>query len=469
LWARDASDVGLRTVNDLPSRLPEDVATLVGAEIAREFAIVPLGRRPDGRLTLATASVRETAARIGELEFALGPVELVAAEPSAVHALIGRAYAEDSIPDVEDPRFEVAAPTEGAGLAAYMDDLLAYAFRIGASDLHFEPVGNAFRVRLRVDGAMRVLPELPAAMGPALVARLKVMAGLDIGVSRRAQDGRIRLGARDMRLATLPCVAGECAVVRLLDGARKGRTLAELGMPEACGEALETVAKGRGLVVSCGPTGSGKTTTLHALLCGLDADARKIVTIEDPVEYELAGAVQVQARPEIGLGFAEALRSFLRHDPDVILVGEIRDAGTARIAMQAALTGHLVLASLHCRGAAEAPLRLVELGVEPWLVGSAVEIAVAQRLVRKFCAKCGGKGCADCDGSGYAGRTAVFEWLRMRPELAALLDEGRLADYVRAAQAAIPKTMADGGLELIRGGITSREELAAAVDLPEGE
>ena len=227
------------------------------------------------------------------------------------------------------------------------------------------------------------------------------------------------------------------------------------------------MCRGHGRVLACGPTGSGKTTTLHAALRALDASALKILTVEDPVEYELPGAVQVQVRTEIGLGFSRTLRSFLRHDPDVMLVGEIRDAETAHIALRAALTGHLVLASLHCQDAVQAPLRLVELGLEPWLVGSALELAVAQRLVRRTCKSCKGEGCEKCAGTGFLGRAAVFEWLRMDAALGALLDEGRIAAYMESARKALPVTMANAGLELVQRGVTTREELAAQVDLAE--
>jgi general secretion pathway protein E len=469
LWAREAAAAGLRLADTLPERLDDSITTLVSEDLAREFRVVPCGRG-EGRILLAAAAWRQALSRLPELEFALGPVEILAAEPALVHALIARHYAGSSIPDLDSSATTAAPlpPAEtalGPGTARYVDSILAYAFRVGASDIHFEPQGSSFRIRMRVDGAMRSLPELPAQAGPTVVTRLKVMAGLDIGVARKAQDGRIRLKNRDLRLATLPGVSGECAVLRLLDEARRLRTLEELGMPDACREELKGVCAGQGLILSCGPTGSGKTTTLHAILCQLNEPSRKILTIEDPVEYELPGAVQVQARPEIGLGFPRVLRSFLRHDPDVILVGEIRDTETARIAMQAALTGHLVLASLHCRGAAEAPMRLVELGVEPWLAGSALKLAVAQRLVRKICTECEGAGCEECGNSGFSGRTALFEWLRMNAELAALLDSGRVADYVREAANAMPQTMADACTELIRRGVTTREEAATQVDL----
>jgi len=466
-----AEALGLRTAALAPE-LPQETVRLLDGALAREFSLVPLERADDGHIMLACASPRLAQEHLAELEFALGPVSLMAAEPSAVHALIARHYAGNNLPELDVPA-ELGAglpmQTQASlpGVAAYVDSVLAYAARMGSSDVHFEPQGETFRVRLRVDGALQQLPGLPAIAGPAVLARLKVLAGMDLGISRRAQDGRIAYGSTgtDLRLATLPAVGGECAVLRLLDATRQTQDLTALDMPAACREILEKVCTAQGLVLACGPTGSGKTTTLHATLRRLDAGARKILTIEDPVEYELPGAVQVQARPEIGLGFARALRSFLRHDPDVILVGEIRDSETARIALRAALTGHLVLASLHCHDAAQAPLRLVELGLEPWLVGAALELAIAQRLLRKLCQGCRGAGCAQCAGTGYAGRVAVFEWLRMTPLLGAKLDEGSMGNFLAAARQAVRPKMARAGQELARQGLTSEEEVTAQLDI----
>jgi type II secretory ATPase GspE/PulE/Tfp pilus assembly ATPase PilB-like protein len=461
-WMRRARALGVPVVG-LPPSLDASVVALVDARLARECAVVPLSRGADGRIVLAAADTAALQERVAELEFALGALMIVAASPGAVHALLARYYAAEHVPmvdlaEVRPPELRgdaARAPT----VAAYVDNVLDYAAAVGASDIHFEPGAAGFSVRLRVDGELRALPGLPAGASAGVMARLKVLAGLDIGVTRRAQDGRItgRQGL-DMRLATLPTAAGECAVLRLLDASRSALDLSALGMPEDCQEALREVSEGQGLVLACGPTGSGKTTSLHAALRLLDARRRKILTVEDPVEYELEGAVQVQARPEIGLGFEPALRSFLRHDPDVILVGEIRDAATARIAMRAALTGHLVYASLHTGGAAEAPLRLVELGLEPWLVGSALELAFAQQLVRKRCAACRGSGCPACGGSGASGRIGVYEWLRMTPELGALLDAGHFGEYLAQARERITVPLATAARRLAAEGLTLSAE-----------
>jgi len=469
-WVEEAEKLWL-ACEDMPTSLPPDIVSRVDSSSAREFSIVPLRIGDNGRLVAAAASAKKIVPRLSELEYAVGPVSVVAGDPSLVHSLVSRYYASKAIPSIADralpsipaDRFSGATDVSGKGVAAYVDDVIAYAVRVGAGDAHFEPSSDGFGVRLRVDGVMRSLPVLPASVGPSIIARLKVLAGLDIGLSRRSQDGRIRMRGFetiDIRVATLPTVTGECAVLRFLDSVRGGRSLVELGMPDATVDALLAVAKGHGLILACGPTGSGKTTTLHAVLRSLDATSLKILTVEDPVEYELDGAVQVHVRQEIGLGFARVLRSFLRHDPDVILVGEIRDAETATIALRAAITGHLVLASLHCNDAAQAPLRLVELGVEPWLVGSALELAVAQRLVRRICRDCSGKGCVKCGGTGYFGRVAVFEHLRMSEALSALLDERRIAVYVEEARKAVPFSMARCGEELVVRGVTTATELA---------
>ncbi len=452
----------MRTI-DLPETLPEETLALVDAATAREYGLVPAGISPSGRIVLAGASPAALRERLAELEFILGPVELCAATPERVHALLFRHYAPESVAG-EPPPETALSPESPEGAAAYVRAVLSHAVHLGASDIHFEPGGDSFSVRLRVDGVLRSLPPAPAAAGPALVASLKLMAGLDIGLSRRPQDGRLTLSGSDMRLATLPTARGECAVVRILDAERRALDLDAIGMPPSCRRAVEKASQKSGLILSCGPTGSGKTTTLHAILRAVSRPDLKILTVEDPVEYVLPGAVQVQACPETGLTFERALRSFLRHDPDVILVGEIRDAATARTAMQAALTGHLVLASLHCAGAAQAPLRLAGLGLESWLVGSALELALAQRLVRRVCRHCGGKGCPDCGQSGYAGRTALFEWLAFAPELSARLDAGDAAGFLRHAAEAMETTMWREGMALAEKGVTTREEVASQVD-----
>ena len=471
-WMESAARLGLR-IAELPPSLSPATVMLLDPVIAREFSVVPLGRDSGGRLILAAASAKNAFSRLSELEYALGSVELVAGDPSAVLGLIARHYASDSVPVIDEAghtgmRFSDGDVLSRNGVAAYVDEVIAYAMRVGAGDAHFEPFADAFHVRLRVDGEMRHLPSLPVSAGPAVVARLKVLSGLDIGLSRKAQDGRIRMrvgttSSVDILVATLPTVTGECAVLRFLDSSRCGRSLDELGLPHATAEAILSVTKGHGLVLACGPTGSGKTTTLHAVLRSLDAVSLKILTVEDPVEYELPGAVQVHVRQKIGLGFVRVLRSFLRHDPDVIFVGEIRDAETASIALGAALTGHLVLASLHCSDAAEAPLRLVELGVAPWLVGSALELVIAQRLVRKICTGCSGGGCVACDGTGFFGRIAVFEHLRMTPYLSGLLDSGDISRYMDEAGKSLPFTMAQYGQSLVAMGLTTARELEKQV------
>ncbi|MFV0473556.1 MAG: GspE/PulE family protein, partial [Pikeienuella sp.] len=293
------------------------------------------------------------------------------------------------------PRAAPAGPKpEGAAVEA-MEALLESAARLGASDLHLEPAADTGggRARARVDGAMRVIGALDAATYPAALARAKVLARLDVAERRLPQDGRARLNLAgreiDLRLSTAPAIGGETLAIRLLDPEAAPGDLALLGFPAAYADIVAAASRAaHGLFLLTGPTGAGKTTTLHAALSGLNGEARKIMTVEDPVEYALPGVVQMQVRPEIGLDFARAQRAMLRHNPDVMMVGEIRDRESASIAIQAALTGHLVLSTVHANSAAGAAIRLLDLGVEPILVSAALIGAGAQRLARRLCETC---------------------------------------------------------------------------------
>ncbi len=476
LWRAQAAQLDLPVMEAPPQSLPEGLVPLLPASLARELATVPVAEEA-GALHLATGAPALAVQHAADLEFVTGrPVTLHAAEPLAVHALLVRHYGAPSALEagpVEALDIDPTLPEETLAqlppVARYLDHVLSLAVSQGASDIHFEPAPGRLAVRLRVAGTLRELPPLPVAGGPAVVARLKVLGGMDLGQRRKAQDGRFGITAAghavDLRVATLPTVHGESAVVRVLDPANARRTLDSLGMPAPCRNALTRAARGSGMVLATGPTGSGKTTTLYAVLRHIDASARKVLTVEDPVEYDIPGAVQVNARPDIGMDFARALRSFLRHDPDIILVGEVRDCETARIAAQAALTGHLLLASLHCAGAALAPVRLIELGLERWLVAGALELALAQRLLRTRCRGCGGSGCRACAGSGVGGRSAVFEWLAMTPHLRELLETHDLPSYTRAAEAAIPLSLAAQGRALVDEGVVDAGELAAQLEL----
>ena len=365
------------------------------------------------------------------------------------------------LPAVED-LLEMA---DDAPIIRMLNALLTQAARDGASDIHIEPYERHSSVRFRVDGTLREVVQPNRALHAALISRLKIMAQLDISEKRMPQDGRIslRIGTRamDVRVSTLPSAHGERAVLRLLDKSQNKLQLEAVGLQ---GEVLERlqklIAQPHGIILVTGPTGSGKTTTLYAALSRLDATSSNIMTVEDPIEYELAGIGQTQVNPKIDLTFAMALRAILRQDPDVIMIGEIRDFETAQIAIQASLTGHLVLATLHTNDAASAVTRLSDMGVEPFLLSSSLLGVLAQRLVRKICPACRGAGCGACAHSGYQGRTGIFELLVSDDHLRALVHRQASEAEVRAAALASGIVlMRDDGARLVRAGITSQEEL----------
>ena len=365
------------------------------------------------------------------------------------------------LPAIED----LLETSDDAPIIRMLNALLTQAARDGASDIHIEPYERHSSVRFRVDGNLREVVQPNRALHAALISRLKIMAELDISEKRLPQDGRIslRIGTRavDVRVSTLPSAHGERAVLRLLDKSESRLSLESVGMQ---GDALvrlqHLIAQPHGIILVTGPTGSGKTTTLYAALGRLDAAHSNIMTVEDPIEYELPGVGQTQVNAKIELTFAKALRAILRQDPDVIMIGEIRDFETAQIAIQASLTGHLVLATLHTNDAASAVTRLTDMGVEPFLLSSSLLGVLAQRLVRKLCRTCHGTGCADCGHTGYQGRTGVFELLVTDDAIRAQIHNRAAEAEIRAAALAAGMTlMRDDGERLVQAGITSREEL----------
>jgi type II secretory ATPase GspE/PulE/Tfp pilus assembly ATPase PilB-like protein len=367
---------------------------------------------------------------------------------------------------------------------------LLEALTAGASDVHLESGAGGLRVRQRSDGVLRDVSVLPPQYQAGIVSRVKLLAGLDIAERRLPQDGRarVRLADRevDLRISTLPALHGESVVVRILDHAAGRRELAELGMPTDLQARFDRlVRRPNGLVLVTGPTGSGKTTTLYAALDRINAPGVKIVTVEDPVEYEIPGVTQIPVNRKAGLGFANVLRSILRHDPDVVMVGEMRDRETAELAIQAALTGHLVFSTLHTNDAPGGVTRLVDMGIEPFLVAAVVQGILAQRLVRMVCSACSeryapsstemarapgplpghdqyrrARGCAACFGSGYRGRTGVYELLvpteDMRGEIVRQASLDRLRGVARDAGMA---SLGEAAWSLARSGITSVEEV----------
>ena len=365
------------------------------------------------------------------------------------------------LPAVED----LLETSDDAPIIRMLNALLTQAARDGASDIHIEPYERHSSVRFRVDGTLREVVQPHRALHAALISRLKIMAELDIAEKRLPQDGRIslRIGTRavDVRVSTLPSAHGERAVLRLLDKSESKLSLESVGMTgDTLSRFLHLIAQPHGIILVTGPTGSGKTTTLYAALSRLDAARSNIMTVEDPIEYELPGIGQTQVNPRIELDFAKALRALLRQDPDVIMIGEIRDQETAQIAIQASLTGHLVLATLHTNDAASAVTRLTDMGVEPFLLSSSLLGVLAQRLVRKLCPTCGGPGCEACGRTGYQGRTGIFELIVVDEALRALVHERASEAQIRdAAMARGMRLMRDDGERLVREGLTSREEL----------
>jgi type IV pilus assembly protein PilB len=406
------------------------------------------------------------------------------------------ALLEDEEEEVDD--LEADDGISDAPLVRLVNSIIFQAAEDGASDVHFEPQEDALVVRLRIDGVLHEVQRIPKRMMAGVTTRLKVLAKLDIAERRKPQDGRISLNAAaagrmlDIRVATLPTVEGESVVMRLLDKSKKAPTLEELGLSDEMRVKLEEVVqRPTGALLVTGPTGSGKSTTLYAALTEINNPEINIITVEDPVEYRLAGINQVQINQRAGLTFAAALRSILRSDPDVVMVGEIRDPETAKISIEAALTGHMVLSTLHTNDAPGALTRLNEMGVEPFLTGSAVTGVLAQRLARKLCTHCcemytpsveelikarvspdvaaqadgmvfyRKKGCPRCGQTGYKGRIGIFQLLTMSENLETLAAEKASREELeRAAMEEGMRTLWDDGIAKVAAGLTSIEELA---------
>ncbi len=366
----------------------------------------------------------------------------------------------------EMPRIEDLLETEGdAPVIRMINALLTQALRENASDIHIEIFENRSVVRFRLDGTLRDIVEPHRALHAALVSRIKIMAQLDIAEKRLPQDGRIALRIAgkpvDVRVSTLPTGHGERVVMRLLDKEAGRLDLARLGMSdEALAGVNGLINQPHGIFLVTGPTGSGKTTTLYAALSRLDSLAMNIMTVEDPIEYDLDGIGQTQVNPRIDMSFAKALRAILRQDPDVIMIGEIRDLETAQIAVQASLTGHLVLATLHTNDAASAVTRLIDMGIEPFLLASSLVGVLAQRLVRRLCKSCGGSGCKSCEMSGYKGRTGIYELIVVDEKLRRFIHDASSEQDIRShADASGMKSLRQDGMRWVERGETSLEEL----------
>lgn len=399
----------------------------------------------------------------------------------------------DNVDIVEEQEDSSVIKEVEAPIVKLVNGIFVNAIKSGASDIHVEPYEASLRVRYRIDGMMYTVMNLPVKIRAALTSRIKIMSKLDIAERRLPQDGRIKLklGKKreiDFRVSTLPCLFGEKTVLRLLDKSNLQVDLTKLGFEEAAlQDFFEALNKPYGMILVTGPTGSGKTTTLYSALNFLNKPDTNIMTAEDPVEYNFMGINQVQVKEEIGLTFASALRSFLRQDPDIIMVGEIRDFETAEIGVKAALTGHLVLSTLHTNDAPGTISRLLNMGIEPFLVSSSVILILAQRLARKICTQCKeeekvpsaalikvgyseeeaktikcykGKGCPTCNNSGYKGRIALYEVMLVRDELKELILEGASSAEIKKAAVRLGmKTLRMSGLTKVADGVTSMEEI----------
>jgi type II secretion system protein E len=407
-----------------------------------------------------------------------------------VHRMVNAAKEDVQIIKETAQQADEKALAEDAGLVKFVNQIFTEAVRDRASDIHVEPLENELRIRYRIDGVLHKIP-IPGEIKrfqAAIVSRLKIMSSLNIAEKRLPQDGRIMLSALgkqiDVRVSVIPNVWGEGVCLRLLDRDNMSVSLEELGMPpEVLTRFKALITEPHGILLVTGPTGSGKTTTLYAALQKINNIEDKIITVEDPVEYQLAGIKQIQVNSKIGLTFGGGLRAILRHDPDIIMIGEIRDLETAEIAVQSALTGHLVFSTLHTNDAPTAVTRLVDMGLEPFLVASTVEGLIAQRLVRRICKSCKielrasdsevsllippeiktvwkGKGCDDCRGTGYKGRQGVFELLEVDDEMREMILRREAAN--RLKKYAIEhgmRTLRDDGWDRVRLGVTTAEEV----------
>jgi len=500
---------GVPSINLSHFEIDPAVVKLVPPEVAQKHQVIPLNRT-GSVLTVAMADPSNIFA-IDDIKFMTGfKVETVVASETSIKNAINRYYdsaglVHDIMKNFDDREVsqvgegdeevnisELQQATEDAPVVKLVNLILTEAIKKGASDIHIEPYEKSFRVRYRIDGVLYEVMSPPMKLKAALTSRVKIMAQLDISERRLPQDGRIKIRMTgkemDYRVSTLPTLFGEKVVLRLLDKSNLQLDMTKLGFEaKALANFEAAILAPYGMVLVTGPTGSGKTTTLYSALNRINSPETNIMTAEDPVEFNLPGINQVQMKAEIGLNFAAALRSFLRQDPDVIMVGEIRDYETAEIAIKAALTGHLVLSTLHTNDAPSTVSRLLNMGVEPFLVSASTNLILAQRLVRKTCRDCKeevqvpasalvnlgfsaqdgksltcyhGKGCSNCSETGYKGRLALYEVMVINEEIKKLVLDGASTMELReAARKNEMRTLRESGLQKLREGITTVEEI----------
>jgi type IV pilus assembly protein PilB len=496
-------------VVDLRHTPPDEVAIARLVEsTARSLNALPL-RIDDGVLEIAVADPGADLA--AELARAVAmPVRLVVAAASDIKRAIDQSYRALAALDAHINAFEAAGlptrrsdigaaqttATESAPVVQVVNLLITQALRDRASDVHVEPMAETVRVRFRIDGVLHDVVALPASMGHGVVSRIKVLAGMNIVERRRPQDGQIAMvidgRSIDIRVASTGTVGGEKIVMRILDKSKPLFRLSDLGMPDAMAATYSSVVRSPfGMVICAGPTGSGKTTSLYATLSELDSAERNIMTIEDPVEYVFSSINQIQINEQAGIDFATGLKSILRQDPDVILVGEIRDAETAHIAVQSALTGHFVLSSLHATDASAALLRVLDMSVEPFVVASSVIAVLSQRLVRRICGQCKqpytptaaeleffreaggvqplkgfwhGAGCTFCADTGYQDRIGVYELLQLSADMKALVTAKPTYEQIKAqAKADGMRTLREEAVRLVADGVTTVSEVLRSI------
>ena len=500
---------GIPSVDLASFEIDPEVVKLVPEDLVQKYRIMPINRV--GSTLIVAVEDPANMFAVDDVKFLTGyNVEMVLAAPSAIKETIDRYYDSsatlldvmsnfdlDDLELVQDEdeldMADLERAVEDAPVVKLVNLILSDAIKKGASDIHIEPYEKSFRVRYRIDGVLYEEMRPPLKLKNAITSRIKIMASLDIAERRLPQDGRIKLKISrdkdmDFRVSVLPTLFGEKIVLRLLDKSNLQLDMTKLGFEEkALRDFQESIHKPYGMVLVTGPTGSGKTTTLYSALTELNTPETNISTAEDPVEFNLPGINQVQIHEEIGLNFAAALRSFLRQDPDIIMVGEIRDFETAEIAIKAALTGHLVLSTLHTNDAPSTVNRLLNMGVEPFLVASATNLILAQRLARKICENCKevvelpaqalidigmspdevgtftcyrGTGCANCADTGYRGRVALYEVMVITDDLKELILNGASSMELReAAMQGGMKTLRMSGITKLKEGVTTLEEV----------
>ena len=500
---------GVPAVNLSDYDIDPSVIKVIPQEVVQKYQLIPVNRA--GATLIVAVSDPSNLFAIEDIKFMTGyNVEMVVASEADIKAAIDKNYDQSAsladvmgemdfedvevVGDAEDVDLNsLERATEDAPVVKIVNAILQDAIRKKASDIHIEPYEKLFRVRYRIDGVLYEVMKPPLKMKNAITSRIKIMSELDIAERRLPQDGRIKIklgGGKDMdfRVSVLPTLFGEKICMRLLDKSNLQTDLTKLGYePEALAHFLREIHKPFGMVLVTGPTGSGKTVTLYSALSELNKVSENISTAEDPVEFNFAGINQVQMHEDIGLNFASALRSFLRQDPDIIMIGEIRDFETAEIATKAALTGHLVLSTLHTNDAPATINRLLNMGIEPFLVASAVNLITAQRLARRVCGECKepevipvqalidagvppneapsfvcmrGKGCPVCNNTGYKGRVGFYQVMPMLDEIRELILNGaNTAEIKRESMRLGIKTMRQSGLTKIKEGVTSFEEV----------